>query len=230
MFSKLQDNEKTSNFFDNAVESEYLLEFPDVERENYDNLKNRIKEKNGITVDKEMGSKLSTPELKLLWITLRTVMVRNIANLAKLQKDRPGNWRLWQQKLITERYWNSMCECEEEVKKDVEDAQKESEFLRPGHGDDFFNESLAVWRDEVKLEVLKEQKARLEELQKQELAKAKQEETKIQEQSEAAQRKAEKDKEKMLEQLLLEDEREMEKEKKKGGKKANTTRNRKAKK
>merc|ERR1719293_440473 len=42
-------------------------------------------------------------------------LVASIDRLDKVQRDKPGNWKLWQEKLVSERYWISLCEAEKFV-------------------------------------------------------------------------------------------------------------------
>ncbi|CAD7939706.1 unnamed protein product [Amoebophrya sp. A25] len=245
----LNSREQSSDFFREAVETEYVLQFPDKERAAYELLKSRLREKKGpldedAVVDDALNKgdekagagggeeseeskrkkaaeaifmrRLDDKERLVLVNGLRPVMRQSIENMAKLQKDRPGYFRLWKSKLVSEDFWESLKACEEEVGQEIKDLQDEVDRIKAGQGAPFFREVLAEYRRAREQEKqardleqeLDEKKRRLAQLRQ----KQAQQEVKMRKEIE----RREKERERALQTLLLEEEREISKKNKKG--------------
>lgn len=216
----LSARERSSEWFQSIVTEDYLMEFPDKEREQYEHLKDRIRAKHGTEQgdDPQLFKSLVPVEQAILITQLKSVMVKSIANLAQIQKDRPGCHKLWRGKLISEEYWESLCAVETEVKEDISETLKEAAGLKPVGSERFFDECLDLWRKQLTQKAQEDVKLKQVEQRKQAEIEVKQKEQKC----EAQKARDEKEREKMLNLLILEDEKEQAKEKKKaGGKKRN---------
>jgi len=173
---------------------------------------------------------LSEQEKKVCLLSLRNCMIKSVNGLAQIQKDRPGTYRLWRTKLISEAYWESLQECEKEVQSDINDAMKEATRLAPAayvaqhgnassFGDTFFDECVNMWRQQQSEKEQEEAKVRAVE-QRKEVAKQKVHLEKVAEQKAAADvLRAEKERERIAQSLIMEEEIET--------KKSQKTRNRK---
>jgi len=73
-------------------------------------------------------------------------LVTNIGKLDQVQKDRPGNWKLWQTKLISERFWNSLLESEKTVSQEIDECIAEAEEIEPGWRDHIFPQAVQIYR------------------------------------------------------------------------------------
>merc|ERR1719482_1600050 len=75
---------------------------------------------------------LSAEERMMLKRQLVKRLVADIDRLDQVQRDKPGNWKLWRGKLITERYWNSLLDAERLVGEEIDACVAEAEELEPG--------------------------------------------------------------------------------------------------
>lgn len=98
-------------------------------------------------------------------------LVTDIGKLDQVQKDRPGNWKLWQTKLITERFWSSLLEAEKTVSQEIDECIAEAEEIEPGWRDHIFPQAVQIYRMQRQQEY--EKQAR-EQAQKQALSEQKQ--------------------------------------------------------
>lgn len=79
----------------------------------------------------------------------RALMKRLVSCLDKLeqvQRDKPGNWKLWRGKLVSEHYWGSLCDAEKLVSEEIDACISEAEELQPGWKDHIFMEAVQCWR------------------------------------------------------------------------------------
>merc|ERR1711972_866675 len=60
--------------------------------------------------------------------------------------DKPGNWKLWRGKLVSERYWGSLVDAEKIVSEEIDLCIKEAEELEPGWRDHVFQQAVQIWR------------------------------------------------------------------------------------
>lgn len=132
-------------------------------------------------------------------------LVGGIDRLDQVQKDKPGNWRLWRSKLVSERFWGSLCEAEKMVTEEIDLCLAEANELEPGWREHIFPQALQCWRALKQKEF--QQQAEKKEVQQQKKAKEQEERRKV-----AEIREAEEDKqrqarlaEKAMEKLLREE-------------------------
>jgi len=201
----LSRRESASPWFKDNVGTDYTLEFPDKERSQYDELQSLIRQKHDPDgQDPEWHRSCTDPEINILLGSLKNVMVKSISNLAQLQKDRPGCYKLWRGKLISEGYWESLQLCEGEVNEDIALTLKEVNRLRPGIGDRFFEECVGLWKGQLRKTAEEEEVAKQAEAQR--LAAI--EEKRQAERDVVQARREEREREKMMQALILEEERE----------------------
>lgn len=122
---------KKSEWFAENVGKHYVMEFPDKEREQFDTLLERLKmrrlknilAKKGDEMSDRCTKEFSTPEafvlddkefleeffpiledgeLALLLSGLKNWMMKSIENLARLQTDKEGIWRMWRYNFVLE--------------------------------------------------------------------------------------------------------------------------------
>lgn len=220
-----EDNK--SNWFSEHVSKDYELNLPMEEINQFYDLKERILGKfideaalNGTTDESVEITARSLPDhsKQILKNALMTRMVKDIDRLVQVQKDKPGNYRLWHHKLVSERYYASMCDAERELSEEIDQCLEEAEEMEPGWKEQVFQHAVYLWRQD---------KARLHEkkhIKKQNLnakkeivreEKKKEDEIKKKKEEEEKQRVAA---EKAMEKLLKEEERQAStKTKKKSG-------------
>lgn len=215
---------KTNPFFLEAVPSLYPLTLPDADIDFYEDLKERLQksyapEALGYVNGTPNGSAEAQPftpswaqkvppeELMGLKHALMKRLVACIDPLDQVQRDKPGNWKLWRGKLVSERYWNSLVDGEKIVSEEIDACIAEANELEPGWRDHVFQQAVQIWRrqkqelvekkEKIK-EKVKEKKSVIQEVKRVETDKKKEEEDK---------KKQERLAEKAMEQLLREEEK-----------------------
>merc|ERR1712083_963926 len=81
----------------------------------------------------------------------RALLQRLKASLDKLEKvqiDKPGNWRLWREKLVSERYWQSLVDAEKLVSQEIAECLDEADELAPGWKGSIVQHAVQEWRAE----------------------------------------------------------------------------------
>merc|ERR1712039_1049627 len=73
-------------------------------------------------------------------------LVACIDPLDQVNRDKPGNWKLWRGKLVSENYWNSLVAGEKLVHEEIEACIAEAEELEPGSREHIFPQALQIWR------------------------------------------------------------------------------------
>jgi len=73
-------------------------------------------------------------------------LVSGVGKLDQVQRDRPGNWKLWQTKLITEHFWSSLLESEKIVSQEIDECVAEAEELEPGWRSHIFQQAVHIYR------------------------------------------------------------------------------------
>merc|ERR1712179_641519 len=81
----------------------------------------------------------------LKWALIKR-LVASIDQLDKVQRDKPGNWKLWREKLLSEVYWNSLCEAERLISAEIDTCVAEAEELEPGWREVVFRQAVQHWR------------------------------------------------------------------------------------
>lgn len=166
---------KPSGFFVDAVKSSYDLKLPEVEINAYYDLKDRLygrlldaggaaaaeaaadsRPKGGDADAPEDGPLAcegdlwvrELPEQELLQLKQLLVrrLVGDIDRLDQVQRDKPGNWKLWRGKLVSEQYWGSLCDAERLVSEEIDACLEEAEELEAGWREVVFQQAIQCWR------------------------------------------------------------------------------------
>merc|ERR1711920_1081388 len=82
-------------------------------------------------------------------------LVACIDPLDQVQRDKPGNWKLWRGKLVSERYWGSLCDAERLVSEEIDSCTAEAEELEPGWREHIFPQAVQIWRRQKQFEMEK---------------------------------------------------------------------------
>merc|ERR1712137_405210 len=92
--------------------------------------------------------KLPEEKRNLLQRALLKRLVATITRLDQVQRDRPGNWKLWRRKVVSEHFWTTFCDAERRVGEEITDCIIEAEDLLPGSGwkDNIFMQAVETWR------------------------------------------------------------------------------------
>jgi len=213
---------KPSDFFLEAVQTTYGLELPEAEIDAYYDLKDRLKEQHSAPPEAaapDDPGNGTAPGAPALWVQRlppeehqnlqRALMRRLVANMDKLDQvhnDKPGNWKLWRAKLVSERYWMSLCEAERLVSEEINSCVAEADELNPGWHEHIFQQALHYW-------TMGKQQDMEKRMQKKAVEQGKKEKEKEVKRKEVEERKKEEDKqrqerlaEKAMEKLLREEE------------------------
>lgn len=207
---------KPSDFFQEAVGSRYDLTLPEAEIDAYYDLKDKLQQKYAPEVangeeaegDGENGwiQKVPGEERSELHRALMRRLVGCIDKLDQVQKDKPGNWKLWRAKLVSERFWSSLCEAEQLVSQEVDSCIAEAAELQPEWKDHIFPQAVQCWRMQKQHDLEKKAAKKAvvhEKKQKEKEVKRKEVEKKLEEEDKQRQERAA---EKMMEKLLREEE------------------------
>jgi len=226
---------KPSGFFLEAVQLVYDLQLPEVEIAAYYELKDRLYSKHaesssdGTGVVDASGAPVSPADAEVSWLrnlapeelvilkkALMMRLVRDIDRLDQVQRDKPGNWKLWRGKLVSERYWGSLLEAERLVSEEIDNCVAEAEVLEPGWREHVFPQAVQCWRMEKMRDMEKKAQKKAVETQK----KAGQKEIRAVEvaakQVEEDIKRKERAAEKAMEKLLQEEEKDSKAKKKPG--------------
>jgi len=205
---------KPTDFFQEAVRTRYDLALPEDEIAAYFDLKDRLQTKYAAEneqeaeADTEDGwiSKVPGEELSDLQRALMRRLVGCIDKLDQVQKDKPGNWKLWRAKLVSERFWSSLCEAEQLVSQEVDSCIAEAAELQPEWKDHIFPQAVQCWRMQKQHDLEKKAAKKAvvhEKKQKEKEVKRKVVEKKLEEEDKQRQERLA---EKMMEKLLREEE------------------------
>lgn len=145
-------------------------------------------------------------ERQLLQKALMKRLVGGIDRLDQVQRDKPGNFKLWRSKLVSERYWGSLCDAERMVTEEIDLCIAEANELEPGWRDVIFPQALQCWRMQKHKEIQK--KAQKKEVEQQKKQKEKDERRQEVEKRLAVEEKVRQEKlaEKMMEKMIREEE------------------------
>lgn len=210
-----------SSFFLESVEKEYKITLPETEINAYLKMKAqqelmynsdvppRPEEEVDPTAEKESPDpdgvhwvqKIPEEKRNVLQRALLNRLVATITTLDQVQRDRPGNWKLWRRKVVSEHFWTTFCDAERRVGEEINECIMEAEDLLPGSGwkDNIFTQAVEHWR----IRKREEKVAKDEKKQRDEVGRRQQNE--LREVLEAKQRQ-EKNAEKARKQLLREEE------------------------
>lgn len=211
--------EKPSGFFSEAVAERYVMELPEAEINAYFDLKEKLQAQVGVEDAPDGGimpwaHKLAQDEKLPLQQALMRRLVKGIERLDQVQKDKPGNWKLWRGKLVSENFWNSLVDAERVIGEEIDSCLGEADELEPGWREHIFPQAVQIWRMEKqhvmekkvhKKAVVQEKKQVLKDERKKVVDVRLAEEDKIRQEKLA---------EKMMEKLLREEEMESKKDKK----------------
>lgn len=212
---------KPSDFFSEALPDTYPIVYPEAEINMYYDLKDKmqIKAVGQDVVDGSDGvpamwaQKLEPEERLGLQQALMRRLVKTIDILDKVQRDKPGNWKMWRGKLVTENFWNSLCEAERIVGEEVDQCLAEAEELEPGWREHIFQQAVQFWRMDKHHKLEKKEAKKVTEKEKKNVKK--EEERKVNEVANAEKEalRQEKAAEKAMEKLLREEENASKKDK-----------------
>lgn len=208
---------KPSDFFQEAVRDRYDLTLPEDEIAAYFELKDRTQAKYApetMQVDEEAEadtedgwiSKVPGEEQSELKRALMRRLVGCIDKLDQVQKDKPGHWKLWRAKLVSERFWSSLCEAEQLVSQEVDSCIAEAAELQSEWKDHIFPQAVQCWRMQKQHNMEKKAAKKAvvhEKKQKEKEVKRKVVEKKLEEEDKQRQERLA---EKMMEKLLREEE------------------------
>lgn len=219
---------KPSSFFLETVRTTYDLELPEPEIDAYYALKERLQRQfapeasagatraasNGSANREAEGQGESSwvhsvppEERAILQKALMRRLVCCIDKLDQVQRDKPGHWKLWRGKLVSERFWSTLCDAEKRVSEEIDACIAEAEELEPGWRHHIFPQAVQFWRMEkqqavekkvAKKELQNEKKSKEKELKRKEMEERQKEEEKLRQERLA---------EKAMEQLLREEEK-----------------------
>jgi len=225
---------KPSDFFQEAVGATYELELSEQEIDGYYDLKEKLQRQyapealNAPVEEEDEQEEAAEPwtrkvppeERQALQKALMHRLVSCISKLDQVQRDKPGNWKLWQTKLVSERYWGSLVDAEKVVSQEIDACVAEAEEIEPGWRDHIFPQAVQCYRMQkqqehekkmVKKAVEHEKKQKVQEVKRKEVEKRMEIEDKVRQEKLAA---------KMMEQLLREEEAASSSSKKTGKSKA----------
>merc|ERR1712146_662968 len=102
----------------------------------------------------------------VLYQALSQRLVKDIERLSQVQRDKPGNQRLWGQKLVSEHFWYSLVNAEMQIGAEIDECLAEADELDPGQKDSFWQFCLHQWRTEKHQEEEKKEQKKAVEQQK----------------------------------------------------------------
>jgi len=157
-----------SDFFKETVQTEYTAKHPETAITAYNEIKVKLMDKvqDVLGVDElqaDWVKHLKDIELNVLKQSLRKRMYRNIDCLATVEREKPGKYKLWKHKLVSEEVWESLQRVEESLTKEIDECMLEADELQPGWGQSLFQEVLDVWRHEMQHEMEVERQKQLRE-------------------------------------------------------------------
>mmetsp|Transcript_108209 Transcript_108209/g.304911 ORF Transcript_108209/g.304911 Transcript_108209/m.304911 type:complete len:267 (+) Transcript_108209:187-987(+) len=161
-----------STFFSDVVKSSYDLQMSQSEIQAYYDLKDKLQRQHApeaiscedeieVSADGEQAvsdrwvMRLPQEDRGNLQKALMKRMVCGIDRLDQVQRDKPGNWKLWREKLVSERYWGSLCDAERLVGEEIDLCIAEADELEPGWRDHIFRQAVQCWRMQKQREVEK---------------------------------------------------------------------------
>lgn len=210
---------KPTGFFSEAVSDRYVMDLPEAEIDAFYDLRDKFMRQVGYTGPAEgekpehWAAKLPQEERRAICQSLMNRLVKTIERLDKVQTEKPGSWKLWQKKLISEQYWASLVEAEKIVGEEIDVCMAEADELEPGWREHIFPQAVQLWRmEKQQLAAKKEQKKAVEKHKKDKEKEARRSVVQAKQEIED-QIRQEKAAEKAMEKLLREEELAAKKEK-----------------
>jgi len=212
---------KPSSFFEETVKEYYDCELNEADIDAYYDLKDKLQsqyapdypeqaekaKEEGTTIDR-WTSKVPKEDRAALQKALMRRLVSCIGKLDQVQKDRPGNWKLWQSKLISEGFWQSLQDAEKTVSQEIDSCIAEADELEHGWKEHIFQQGVQVYRVQMQQEFNRTQ-AKKEVFDAKEAAKKEEKRKEVEKRLEVERQAQEaKNAEKMMEKLLREEEQE----------------------
>jgi len=150
---------KPSSFFTEAVTECYELELSEADIDAFYELKEKLQghyfpdyekhfeeaQDDGKPIER-WTSKVPTEERGNLQKSLMRRLVSCIGKLDQVQKDKPGNWKLWQSKLISEQYWQTLLDAEKMVSTEIDSCIAEADELEHGWKERVFHQGVQLYR------------------------------------------------------------------------------------
>lgn len=214
-----------SEFFRDAVSQSYNMQLPEKEIDEFYDLKEKLytkwqscvesgdpaAEALGLVAEDFEGDvwsrKIPQQEKMPLKQVLMRRFVKDIDLLSKVQKEKPGNDKLWRLKLLSETYYDSLVDAEKRLGQEVDQCVEEGDALEPGWREVIFNQAVHIWRMEQRaIWEKKDAKKQVVQAKKKAVQEEKKKVEDVKKEEEAA-KKAERDAQKAMERLLLEEER-----------------------
>mmetsp|Transcript_112652 Transcript_112652/g.351212 ORF Transcript_112652/g.351212 Transcript_112652/m.351212 type:complete len:273 (-) Transcript_112652:7-825(-) len=217
---------KPSDFFLDAVQTTYDLQLPEAEIDAYYEIRDRLQRQHAPAsaqaeatavadgsgegeevVDMSWFQKVPPEERQVLQMALMRRLVCCIDRLDQVQRDKPGNWKLWRGKLVSERYWGSLCDAEKLVSDEIDACVAEAELLEPGWRQHIFPQALQFWRMQKQQDV--DKKEHKKEVKNEKKEKEREEKRKVMEEKQKEEDKLKQERlaEKAMEKLLREEEK-----------------------
>lgn len=184
---------KPSSFFSDSVNTIYEMELSAADIDTYYNLKDELQRKyapEAAAAAAEMEStgesqvveqwtpKLPAEDRRALQQALMRRLVSCIGKLDQVQRDKPGNWKLWQSKLVSEHFWTSLVESERIVNQEIESCVAEAGELEPPWKEQIFGQGVQIYRQQKQFEFQKKAEVEHKENEKKAEKKAKVDEKK----------------------------------------------------
>jgi len=150
---------KPSSFFEETVKEYYECELSEADIDAFYELKDKLQaeyapgyqeqaekaQEEGTSIDR-WTSKVPKEDRGALQKALMRRLVSCISKLDQVQKDRPGNWKLWQSKLISEAFWESLQDAEKTVSQEIDSCISEADELEQGWKEHIFQQGVQVYR------------------------------------------------------------------------------------
>lgn len=156
---------KATDFYSEVVSERYALELPEAEIDTFYELKDRLQALVGAEDAPPEGSsdappvpwahRLPNEDRQALAEALMRRLVRTINCLDRVQSDKPGNYKLWQKKLVSEHFWASLVDAERLIGEEVDSCMAEADEIQLGWREHIFHQAVQQWRREKQLAVEK---------------------------------------------------------------------------
>lgn len=157
-----------TEFFAETVSDVYDLQLPEEDIDAYYDLKDKVHQQHAPEEDANNSCEADGPSMVHTWVqkapieerqqlqkALMKRLIGGIDRLDQVQRDKHGNWKLWRSKLVSERYWGSLCEAEKMVTDEIDSCLAEANELQPGWREHIFPEALQFWRAQKQMDMQK---------------------------------------------------------------------------
>lgn len=141
---------RRSDFFKESVRDTYELSLSDEPINEYiefkESLCSKFLDAEGSEEDDSWMRSLPDVEKMKLAQALMKRLVSIIDTLAAVEQEKPGYYKLWQQKLISERYWNSLTDLQAAIEFEIKVCKEEAMAIHPGWEQSIWPEAVQRWR------------------------------------------------------------------------------------